>query len=70
MKTITNIASLTQISGTSRVVTYSNAVQTLIKAPKTNGRGAYYIIIYDCPCCCCNCCKCCNCNNCCKYCEK
>ncbi len=51
MKTITNIASLTQILGTSRVVTYSNAVQTLIKTPETNDRGAYYIIIYYCPCC-------------------
>lgn len=68
MKTIVNIAGITDNSGSAPLTTYSNAVKTVILTPNENGKRYryHYHILYGCDCCyrhCCNCffdCNCCN----------
>lgn len=54
MKIIANIASITDNSENTPIITYSNSVQTIIRTPNENGRKVYYKIICVHNCCCCD----------------
>lgn len=58
MKTIVNIAGITDNSGSAPLTTYSNAVKTVIQTPNENGKRYRYPVRYDCACCCRPCCDC------------